>query len=93
MNHTTLKILALRIFKAFVQILLILNLSLKDFLTSNSPDILALCETNLDDWIDSGNFSVGGYLLLMWKDSNIYICGLVVYVNKEGELNDRPDLA
>ena len=24
---------------------------------SNSPDILALCETNLDDSIDSGNFS------------------------------------
>ena len=27
------------------------------FLESNSPDILALCETNLDDSIDSGNFS------------------------------------
>ena len=27
---------------------------------SNSLDILALCETNLDDWIDSGNFSVRG---------------------------------
>ena len=27
-------------------------------LESNSPDILALCETNLDDSIDSGNFSV-----------------------------------
>ena len=32
------------------------------FLESNSPDILALCETNLDDSIDSGNFSVIGYL-------------------------------
>ena len=29
----------------------------KSFLESNSPDILALCETNLDDSIDSGNFS------------------------------------
>ena len=29
------------------------------FLESNSPDILlALCETNLDDTIDSGSFSV-----------------------------------
>ena len=28
------------------------------FLESNSPDILALCKTNLDDSIDSGNFSV-----------------------------------
>ena len=30
----------------------------KSFLESNSPDILALCEINLDDSIDSGNFSV-----------------------------------
>ena len=30
----------------------------ESFLESNSPDILALCETNLDDSIDSGNFSV-----------------------------------
>ena len=30
----------------------------KSFLESNSPDIFALCETNLDDTIDSGNFSV-----------------------------------
>ena len=32
----------------------------ESFLESNSPDILALCETNLDDSIDSGNFSVRG---------------------------------
>ena len=31
------------------------------FLQSNSPDILALIETKLDDSIDSGNFSVRGY--------------------------------
>ena len=30
----------------------------KSFLESNSPDIFALCETNLDDTIDSDNFSV-----------------------------------
>ena len=30
----------------------------ESFLESNSPDILALCETNLDDLIDSGNFSL-----------------------------------
>ena len=30
----------------------------ESFLQSNFPDILALCETNLDDSIDSGNFSV-----------------------------------
>ena len=35
------------------------------FLESNCPDILALCEANLDDSIDSGNFSVRGYLPLI----------------------------
>ena len=33
----------------------------ESFLESNSPDILALCQTNLDDSINSGNFSVRGY--------------------------------
>ena len=37
----------------------------KSFLESNSPDILALCETNLDNLIDSGNFSVRGCLPLI----------------------------
>ena len=37
----------------------------ESFLESNSPDILALCETNLDDSIDSDNFSVRGYLPLI----------------------------
>ena len=55
----------------------------ESFLESNSPDILALCETNLDDSIDSGNFSVRGYLPLIWKNSSTYMHGLVVYV-KEG---------
>ena len=55
----------------------------ESFLESNSPDILALCETNLDDSIDSGNFSVRGYLPLIRKDSNTHIHGLAVYV-KEG---------
>ena len=30
----------------------------ESFLESNSPDILALCETNLDDSTDSDNFYV-----------------------------------
>ena len=34
----------------------------ESFLESNSPDILALCETNLDDSINSGSFSESGYL-------------------------------
>ena len=32
----------------------------ESFLESNSPGILALCETNLVDSTDSGNFSVRG---------------------------------
>ena len=30
----------------------------ESFLESNFPDILAVCETDLDNSIDSGNFSV-----------------------------------
>ena len=42
-------------------------------LESNSSDILALCETNLDDSINSGNFSVRGYLPLIQKDSSTLV--------------------
>ena len=38
------------------------------FLESNSPDIYALCETNLDESNDFSNFSVRGYLPLIRKD-------------------------
>ena len=37
----------------------------ESFFESNSPDILALCEINLYDSTDSGNFSVRGCLLLI----------------------------
>ena len=53
------------------------------FLESNSPDILALCETKLDDSIDSGSLSVRVYLPLIRRDSLTRIHGLAVYV-KEG---------
>ena len=55
----------------------------KSFLKSNSPDILALCETNLDDSIDSGNLSVKGYLPLIRKDFVTHMYDLAVYV-KDG---------
>ena len=55
----------------------------KSFLGSNSPNVLALCETNLDDSVNSSNFSVRGCLPLIWKDSLIHMHGLAVYV-KEG---------
>ena len=60
----------------------------ESFLESNYPDILALCETNLHDSIESGNFSVRGYLPLIQKDSITYMHGLKVYV-KEGLLFAR----
>ena len=47
----------------------------ESFLESNYPDILALCEINLDDSIDSGNFSVRGYLPLIQKDFSTHILG------------------
>ena len=37
----------------------------ESFLESNSPDIFALSETDLDDSIDSDNFSERGYLPLI----------------------------
>ena len=55
----------------------------ESLLESNSPNILALCETTLDDSIDSGNFYVMGYLPLIRKDSITYMRGVAVYV-KEG---------
>ena len=55
----------------------------ESFLSSNSPDVLALCETNLDDSIDSGNFSVRGYLPLIVKDSSTHMHGHAVYVKEE----------
>ena len=55
----------------------------ESFLESNFSYILALCETNLDDLINSGNFSVKSYLPLNWKDSSTHMHGLAVYV-KEG---------
>ena len=55
----------------------------ESFLESNSPDILDLRGTNWDDSIDSGNFSVMGYLPLIRKDSITHIYGLAVYVKEE----------
>ena len=62
-----------------------LRLNFVDFeslLESNSSDILALCEKNLDDSIDSGNFSVRGYLPLIWKYSSTHMHGLTVFAKE-----------
>ena len=53
------------------------------FLELNSPDILALCKTNLDDSIDSDNFPLKAHLPLIRKGSFTYMHGVAVYV-KEG---------
>ena len=55
----------------------------ESFLESSSPDILALCETQLDDSIESCNFFVSSYRPLIWKDSSTHMHDLAVYV-KEG---------
>ena len=46
----------------------------------HSPDILALCEINMEDSIDSGNLSVRGYLPLIRKESTTYMHDLEVYM-------------
>ena len=55
----------------------------ESFLESNSPDILSLCEANLDGSIDSDNFFLRGYLPLIQKDSVTHMHGVAVDV-KEG---------
>ena len=55
----------------------------ESLLESNSPNILDLFETNLDDSIDSGNFCVRGYLPLIRKYYITHMHGLAVNV-KEG---------
>ena len=54
----------------------------ESFVESNSPDILAVCEANLDDSIDSGNFFGSGYLPLIQKNSTTLLHGLAVYVKE-----------
>ena len=52
-------------------------------LSLNQTYILALCETNLNDSIDSDSFSARDHLPLIWKDSSTQIHGLAVYVKEE----------
>ena len=54
----------------------------ESFLEPNSSDFLSLCGTNLDDSIDSANFSLRGYLPLIQKDSTKHIHSLTVYANE-----------
>ena len=54
-----------------------------DFSLNQTPDILPLCEANLEDSIDSSNFSVRGYLLVIRKDFVSHMHSLAVYVKEE----------
>ena len=55
----------------------------QSFLESNSPDILAQCETTLDHSIDSANFSVKSSIPLIQRDSTTHMHGLAVYLKEE----------
>ena len=52
------------------------------FLEPNSPDIIALYETNLDGSVDFGNFSVRSYIPSFRKDSTAHMHGLAVSVKE-----------
>ena len=54
----------------------------ESFFESNSPDILALCKTNIDDSICFGNISVMGYLPLIQNNSITHMYGLAVSMKK-----------
>ena len=54
---------------------------IQSFLTNNSPDILAICETNLNSNIDTKTeFLNPGYLPLLRKDSETHMHSLGVYI-------------
>ena len=52
----------------------------ESFLESNSSDILAVCETNLDDSIDPSNFSMRGYLPLIQKKILLLVCMVLQFM-------------
>ena len=54
----------------------------ESFLELNSSENIALRETNLDDSVDSRDFSVKGYLSLFQKDSVTNMHGLSVFVKE-----------
>ena len=52
------------------------------FLMQKSPDLLAMCETNLNNEISSSDFMVKGYLPIIRKDSTHHMHGLGLYVRE-----------
>ena len=84
-THNSLKLSFMNIWGLFSNFV-----NYESFVETSSPDILALCETNLDDSTDF-SFSVRGYVPLIWMDSSVHMHGLAVYM-KEG-LPFAPDLS
>ena len=53
------------------------------FTESNSPNVLSLFGTNLDDPIDCSNFPLRGYIsLLIQEDSVTHMHSLAVYIKE-----------
>ena len=61
----------------------------ESLLESKFPNILALCETNLEDTIDSENVSVGGYPSLFRKYCVTHMHGLVLWGHPWGTFARR----
>ena len=67
--------------------------NIESFLINNSPDILALCETNLNSSIDTQNeFLIPGYLPLRRMDSKTHMHGLGVYIRDSLPITPEVDL-
>ena len=64
----------------------------ESFLADSSPDIFALCETNLKPSISNDDLMIAGYLPLSRKDSCIHMHGLGVYVREDLPLARIPTL-
>ena len=54
----------------------------ESYLKPTSSDILALYETNIEKSIYSSNFSVWGFLHLIWKNSVSHVHRIAVYVER-----------
>ena len=54
----------------------------ESYLKPTSSDILALYETNIEKSIYSSNFSVWGFLHLIWKNSVSHVHRIAVYVKR-----------
>ena len=64
----------------------------ESFLSNSSPDIFALCETNLNSLVSNQPLTVSGYLPPIRKDSSTHMHGLGVYVRDNLPLARIPTL-